>query len=40
MKGDPQKLATRRKKKTKQKHNGICAGHHYRQTHTNSVNKT
>ena len=27
-------------KKTKQKHNSICVGHHYRQTNTNNVNET
>jgi hypothetical protein len=29
-----------RRRKTKQKHNTICVGHHYAQTHTNNVNKT
>ena len=29
-----------RRRKTKQKHNTICAGHHYEQTNTNNVNKT
>jgi hypothetical protein len=35
---NPDKLARRRK--TKQKHNTICVGHHYAQTKTNNVNKT
>ena len=29
-----------RRRKTKQKHNAICVGHHYTQTNTNNVNKT
>ena len=29
-----------RRRKTKQKHNTICVGHHYMQTNTNNVNKT
>jgi len=29
-----------RQRKTNQKHNTICVGHHYAQTNTNSVNKT
>ena len=29
-----------RRRKTKQKHNAICVGHHYTQTDTNNVNKT
>ena len=29
-----------REKKTKQKHNTICAGYHYAQANTNNVNKT
>jgi hypothetical protein len=29
-----------RRRKTKQKHNKICVGHHYAQTNTNNVNKT
>jgi hypothetical protein len=28
------------RRKTKQKHNTICAGHHYMQASTNNVNKT
>jgi hypothetical protein len=28
------------RRKTKQKHNTICVGHHYTQTNTNNVNKT
>jgi len=28
-----------RRRKTKQKHNTICVGHHYAQTNTNNVNK-
>jgi hypothetical protein len=39
----PEKLATQGTqdgRKTKQKHNTICAGHHYVQTNTNNVNKT
>ena len=27
-------------RKTKQKHNTICVGHHYTQANTNNVNKT
>ena len=29
-----------RRRKTKQKHNTICVGHHYVQSNTNNVNKT
>ena len=29
-----------RRRKTKQKHNTICVGHHYTQTNTNNLNKT
>ena len=29
-----------RRRKTKQKHNTICIGHHYAQTNANNVNKT
>jgi hypothetical protein len=29
-----------RRRKTKQKHNTICVGHHYMQTNTNNVNKS
>ena len=29
-----------RRRKTKQKHNTICVGHHYVQTNINNVNKT
>ena len=29
-----------RRRKTKQKHNTICVGHHYTQTNTNNENKT
>ena len=29
-----------RLRKTKQKHNTICVGHHYTQTDRNNVNKT
>jgi hypothetical protein len=29
-----------RRRKTKQKHNTICVGHHCMQTNTNNVNKT
>jgi hypothetical protein len=29
-----------RQRKTKQKHNTICVGHHYPQTNKNNVNKT
>ena len=36
---NPEKLATQRRK-TRQKHNTICVGHHYAQTNTNNVNKT
>jgi len=28
-----------RPRKTKQKHNTICAGHHYTQTNTNNIRK-
>jgi uncharacterized DUF497 family protein len=40
---NPKKLATygtqsRRRRKTKQKHNTICVGHHYAQTNTHDVN--
>jgi hypothetical protein len=31
---------TRRKKKTKQKHNAICVGHHYAKTNTNNVKQS
>ena len=40
---NPQKLATmgtQDTRKTKQKHNTICVGHHYMQTNMNNVNKT
>ena len=33
-------LGHTRQRKTKQKHNTICVGHHYMQTNTNNVNKT
>jgi hypothetical protein len=29
-----------RRRQTKQKHNTLCVGHHYRQTNTYNVNKT
>ena len=29
-----------RRRKSKEKHNTICVGHHYTQTNTNNVNKT
>jgi len=29
-----------RRRKTKQKHNTLCAGHHYSQANTNNINKT
>ena len=29
-----------RRRQTKQKHNTICVGHHYTETHTNNINKT
>ena len=29
-----------RRRKTKQKHNTICVGHHHTQTNTNNANKT
>jgi hypothetical protein len=38
-KDNQDKLVTRRRK-TKQKHNIKCVGHHYAQTNTKSVNKT
>jgi len=28
------------RRKTKQKHNTTCVGHHYKQANTNNVNKT
>jgi hypothetical protein len=31
---------TQKGRKTKQKHNTTCAGHHYTQANTNDVNKT
>ena len=34
-----EKLATKRRK-TKQKHNTICVGHHYTQANRNNLNKT
>jgi len=36
---NPEKLATRytRRRKTKQKHNTICVGHHYAQANTNKT---
>jgi hypothetical protein len=43
---NPGKLATlgtqdtRQKQKKIKNHNTICAGHHYKQTNTNNVNKT
>ena len=42
-KDNPAKLTTQaytRRRKTKQKHNIICVGHHYAQKNTNDVNKT
>jgi len=40
-KGNPEKLAKyKKKKKTKQKYNIICVGHHYAQTNRNNVYKT
>jgi len=30
----------KRRRKTKQKYNTICVGHHYTQTNTNNVNTT
>jgi len=36
----PEKLTTTRQRKTKQKYNTICVGHHYTQTNTNNVNNT
>jgi hypothetical protein len=33
-----EKLGTRQRK-TEQKHNTLCVGHHYMQTSTNNVNK-
>jgi len=29
-----------RQRKTEQKHNTMCVGHHYKQTNTNNINKT
>ena len=31
---------TRWRKTEQKKHNTVCVGHHYTQTHTNNVNKT
>ena len=41
-KDNPEKLATQDyvQRKTKQKHNTICVGHHYAQTNRNNVYKT
>jgi hypothetical protein len=36
---NPEKL-TNRRRKTKQKHNTICAGYHYAETNRNNVYKT
>jgi len=36
---NPENLATQRRK-TKQKHNTICVGHHYTQANINNINKT
>jgi hypothetical protein len=33
-------IGNTRRRKTKQKHNTICVGHHYTQTNTNNVSKT
>ena len=33
-KDNPEKHRVRRRRKTKQKHNTICVGHHYEQIHT------
>ena len=40
--GNSEKLATygTQERKTKQKHNTICIGHHYAQANSNNVNKT
>ena len=38
-----EKLATyiyTRQRKTMQKHNTMCVGHHYMQANTNNINKT
>ena len=32
--------SSRRRRKTKRKHNTKCVGHHYTQTNTNNINKT
>jgi hypothetical protein len=32
-------IAYTKRRKTKQKHNTICDGHHHKQTNTNNVNK-
>ena len=32
--------SSRRRRKTKRKHNTKCVSHHYTQTNTNSINKT
>ena len=39
-KGQSRETGNTRRRKTKQKHNTICVGHHYTQTNTNNVNKT
>jgi hypothetical protein len=39
-KGQSRETGNTRLRKTKQKHNTICVGHHYMQTNTNNVNKT
>jgi hypothetical protein len=36
---NPEKLATRRRKKKNRKHNTIFVGHHYTETNTNNVIK-
>ena len=37
--GDTGNMGYTRRRKTKQKHNTICVGHHYIQTNINKVNK-
>jgi hypothetical protein len=37
---NPEKLVTTGRRKTNQKHNIICDGHHYMKINTNNVNKT
>jgi len=38
--GETANIGYTRQRKTKQKHNTICVGHHYKQANTNNVNTT